>query len=326
VQAGPGETLRLPQQSTSPAPQPPPFDETNVTEPTCHKPVMLAEVVEWLQATPAKVLVDGTLGGGGHTAELARQVLPSGRVLAIDLDPEALDRAQAALEGLPVEVAIGSYTAIPKLLREHGLLHVDGILLDLGLSSDQLADHDRGFSFQSDGTLDLRFDRTRGEPAWKLLARIDEKSLANIIYQYGEERLSRRIARKLVAQRRENPIRTADQLANLVRHCVPRSKKGHRIDPATRTFQALRIAVNEELTQLEQALKHLPDCLAPDGRLAIISFHSLEDRLVKHAFRSDPRLQVLTKSPLLPSETETTENPRARSAKLRVAKRKSQTN
>jgi len=291
-----------------------------MSQPTCHIPVMLEEVVEWLQAAPGQTLVDGTLGGGGHSRRLARQVMPTGRILSLDLDPEALDRAQPSLDGLPIDLAIGSYTAIPELLRGHDKTYADGILLDLGLSSDQLADSERGFSFQSEGSLDLRFDRSRGEPAWKLLARIDEKSLANIIYQYGEERLSRRIARKVVAERRANPIRTADQLASLVRSCVPRSK-GHRIDPATRTFQALRIAVNEELASLEQALERLPECLAPGGRMAIISFHSLEDRLVKHAFRNDPRLQVLTKRPLLPSEAEIIRNPRARSAKLRVAER-----
>lgn len=264
--------------------------------------------------------MDGTLGGGGHSRELAQRVLPAGSVLAIDLDPEAIQRAQPAIEGLPVEVAIGSYTAIPRLLRAHQLAGVDGILLDLGLSSDQLADGDRGFSFHGQGELDLRFDRSRGEPAWKLLSRLDEKSLADIIYQFGEERLSRRIARHLVAERRDRPIRTADQLASLVRRCVPRSP-GHRIDPATRTFQALRIAVNQELASLEQALSVLPDCLSVGGRLAIISFHSLEDRLVKHAFRNDPRLQVQTKRPLLPSNEEITRNPSARSAKLRVAER-----
>jgi 16S rRNA (cytosine1402-N4)-methyltransferase len=291
-----------------------------VSAPTCHVPVMLDEVVQWLQAAPGKIIVDGTLGGGGHSAALANRVAPGGRLLALDLDPEAIDRAQPSLEGLRVEVAIGSYTAIPELLHSHGLASVDGIVLDLGLSSDQLADEERGFSFQSNGPLDLRFDRTRGEPAWKLLARIDEKKLADLIYQYGEERLSRRIARQIVAERREHPIRTADQLACLVRRCVPRSK-GHRIDPATRTFQALRIAVNEELVALEQALQRLPDCLLPGGRLAIISFHSLEDRLVKHAFRNDPRLKVLTKRPLLPAEEEVARNIRARSAKLRVAER-----
>ncbi|MCG8450785.1 MAG: 16S rRNA (cytosine(1402)-N(4))-methyltransferase RsmH [Pirellulales bacterium] len=291
-----------------------------MSESTCHIPVMLEEVVEWLQPAPGKILVDGTLGGGGHSAALAKCLEPDGRILAMDLDPEALERARPAIEDLPVELAIGSYTAIPELLHNHQLASVDGILLDLGLSSDQLADNERGFSFHSEGPLDLRFDRTRGEPAWKLLARLDEKSLADIVYQYGEERYSRRIARTLVAERRENPIRTADELARLVRSCVPRGR-GHSIDPATRTFQALRIAVNEELTALEQALARLPNCLGPGGRLAIISFHSLEDRLVKHAFREDQRLKVLTRRPLSPGDSEISHNPRARSAKLRVAER-----
>lgn len=289
-------------------------------EPTCHIPVMLDEAIEWLVPAPGKVLVDGTLGGGGHTAALAKLVEPGGRVLAIDLDPEAIDRCESIVESLPVDLAIGSYTKIPELLKSYEIDHVDGILLDIGLSSDQLADEQRGFSYQSTGTLDLRFDRSRGEAAWQLLARLDERNLANIIYQYGEERLSRRIARRIVAQRRESPIRTANQLADLVRSCVPRSR-GHSIDPATRTFQALRIAVNQELASLEQALERLPDCLGPGGRLVIISFHSLEDRLVKHAFRNDSRLEVLTKRPLRPSEAEIEQNPRARSAKMRIAKR-----
>lgn len=293
---------------------------------------MLDEVLEWLAPAPGKVLVDGTFGGGGHTAALAAalaatlaaaeadRAVPAGRVFAMDLDDEAIERSQPVVESLPVDLAIGNYTKIPEMLRSYDVEHVDGILLDLGLSSDQLADEERGFSYQSQGTLDLRFDRSRGEAAWQLLARLDERSLADIIYQYGEERLSRRIARKIVAQRQENPIRTAHQLADLVRSCVPRSR-GHSIDPATRTFQALRIAVNQELRSLEQALEILPDCLGPGGRLAIISFHSLEDRLVKHAFRNDPRLEVLTKRPVRPSEVEISRNPRSRSAKLRVAER-----
>jgi len=291
-----------------------------MSESTCHIPVMLEEVLEWLAPAPGKLLVDGTLGGGGHTAALAERVQPDGRIYAIDLDEVAVARCEALIESPTVEVAIGSYTKIPELLAAHEVESVDGILLDIGLSSDQLADDQRGFSYQSTGPLDLRFDQSRGEAAWQLLGRVDEKTLADIIYQYGEERLSRRIARRIVARRREDPIRTADQLADLVRSCVPRSR-GHSIDPATRTFQALRIAVNQELASLEQALERLPDCLKPGGRLAIISFHSLEDRLVKHAFRDDPRLEVLTRRPVRASDTETQNNPRARSAKLRVAAR-----
>ena len=178
---------------------------------------------------------------------------------------------------------------------------MQGILLDLGLSSDQLADTERGFSFESDGPLDLRFDPERGEPAWRLLARLRAETLAQIIFDFGEERFSRRVARAIVEQRQHEPIRTARQLAQLVRSCVPLSKH-HRIDPATRTFQALRIAVNHELTSLEHALTRLPDRLAVGGKLAIISFHSLEDRRVKLALRDDPRLHVLTRKPIRPTD------------------------
>jgi 16S rRNA (cytosine1402-N4)-methyltransferase len=292
-----------------------------VPEPTCHIPVLFDEVLEWLAPAPGKFFVDGTLGGGGHTAALAKAVGPTGTVLATDLDPAALARCETQLAGLPIKLAAANYTEIPALLAELGVAAVDGILLDLGLSSDQLADAERGFSFQADGPLDLRFDPEQGEAAWELLSHIGEQRLADIIFQYGEERYSRRIAKKIVETRRMTPIRTAGQLAELVRSCVPRTP-GLRIDPATRTFQALRIAVNEELASLETALATFPDCLKPGGRLVIISFHSLEDRIVKHAFRNDERLEVLTKKPVLASAREEAENPRSRSAKLRVAARR----
>ena len=195
------------------------------------------------------------------------------------------------------------------------------MVLDLGVSSDQLADPVRGFSFSADGPLDLRFDPSAGEPAWRLVNRLSAEHLADLIYHYGEERYSRRIARAIVKARREKPIKRAAELADLVRRCVPTSRGGHQIDPATRTFQALRIAVNDELKSLEIALRRIPDCLRPQGRLAVISFHSLEDRRVKEAFRDDPRYQVLTRKPVRPSAQEIADNPRARSAKLRVAAR-----
>jgi 16S rRNA (cytosine1402-N4)-methyltransferase len=248
---------------------------------------------------------------------LAAAVRPGGKVIALDLDPEAIERCQQIIAEHSVEAFCANYCDLGEVASEG----VDAILLDLGLSSDQLADAERGFSFSVAGRLDLRFDRTQGESASELLARIDERSLADLIYRYGEERFSRRIAKKIVATRREHPFHRAEQLADLVRSCVPRSR-GHRIDPATRTFQALRIAVNGELESLESALKRLPECLIPGGRLAIISFHSLEDRLVKHAFREDERLNVLTKKPLQASESEIAKNPRSRSAKLRVAERR----
>jgi 16S rRNA (cytosine1402-N4)-methyltransferase len=291
-----------------------------MSDSSVHVPVLLAEVLEHLRPKEGGVFVDGTLGGGGHTRALADRVGSSGRVIAVDLDPEPVRRAEQQLAGMPVAVVTSTYADIPEILEELEITAVDGVLLDLGLSSDQLADSSRGFSFQSEGDLDLRFDSEHGEPAWRMLARLSEEHLADIIYHYGEERFSRRIARKIVEQRGTAPIRTAAQLASLVRSCVPRSR-GHDIDPATRTFQALRIAVNGELENLKIALRRLPDRLRPGGRLAIISFHSLEDRMVKEAFRDDPRLTVITRKPVQAGEEEITRNPRARSAKLRVAER-----
>jgi 16S rRNA (cytosine1402-N4)-methyltransferase len=303
-----------------------------------HIPVLAREVVDWLNPQPGQVIVDGTLGGGGHTRLIAER-LASGRrrlasggrqppenpadasfVLALDRDPAAIAAAERNLAGLPVQVARANFCDLPSVLDELKLEAVDTVLLDLGLSSDQLADESRGFSFDADGELDLRFDREEGEPAWKILARLRENEIADLIYQFGEERFSRRIARRIVEQRATRPIRTAGELADLVRRAVPRS--ADRIDPATRTFQALRIAVNRELESLDLALERIPDRLKPGGRLAIISFHSLEDRRVKEAFRSDPRLEPRTKKPIRPTEEEVASNPRSRSAKLRVAERK----
>ncbi len=280
------------------------------------------ECLHWLQPAAGQIMVDGTLGGGGHTRLLAAAVGDTGRVVAVDRDPEVIERAETTLQGLPLLVANASYTDIPEVLEESGIQSVHGILLDLGLSSDQLEDNERGFSFDSDGPLDLRFDPSRGKPASQLLERMTPERLADIIYQYGEERYSRRVARAICERQRVNPIKTASDLANIVRRALPRPPRGKKtIDPATRTFQALRIAVNEELHQLEIALKRLPDCLATGGRLAIISFHSLEDRLVKVAFRDDPRLEPLERKPITASDREIAENPRSRSAKLRVASR-----
>lgn len=287
---------------------------------TCHTPVLPTEVINGLDPQPGKLLIDGTYGGGGHTMLLAKAVAPDGRVIALDRDPVALERRPAGIDEFPVQFAVGNYCDLPAYLKEKGIAGVDGILLDLGLSSDQLADGERGFSFQTDGPLDLRFNTEEGEPAWKLLDRMQEKSLANLIYEYGEERFSRRIAKRIVERREANPIRTASELAELVRTCIPKQVKSN-IDPATRTFQALRIAVNAELDALRIALRDLPDCLNPGGRLAIISFHSLEDRMVKWAFREDQRLEVVTKRPIEGSDDELAANPRARSAKLRIAEK-----
>jgi 16S rRNA (cytosine1402-N4)-methyltransferase len=267
------------------------------------------------------MLVDGTLGGGGHARALAERVGPHGLIIALDRDPAAIEAGTAALAGLPVRFAQANFCDLPEVLQQLNIPQVDGVVLDLGVSSDQLGDSQRGFSFSADGPLDLRYDPMSGEPAYRLVNRLSAAHLADLLYRYGEERHSRRIAQAIVAARRHRPIETARELADLIRRCVPRASR-ERIDPATRTFQALRIAVNDELKSLEIALRRIPDCLRPGGRLAIISFHSLEDRRVKEAFRGDDRLQVLTRQPIRPDDTETQRNPRARSARMRVAARK----
>jgi 16S rRNA (cytosine1402-N4)-methyltransferase len=289
--------------------------------PTQHVPVLAEEVISALRPAAGQVLVDGTMGGGGHTRLLADAVEPTGSVLALDRDPVAVAQAAILFQGRPLRLLHANYSDLPEVLANYGIDRVDGILLDLGLSSDQLADPQRGFSFNSIGPLDLRFDPARGEPAWKLLERLSAEHLADLIYRYGEERHSRRIARQIVGLRRAAPIRTAADLARIVRKSVPRSRD-ERIDPATRTFQAFRIAVNEELKWLEVALRRMPDCLRVGGRMAVISFHSLEDRLVKEAFRDDTRLTVITRRPIRPTDAEIVANPRSRSAKLRVAERR----
>ncbi|QEH38676.1 Ribosomal RNA small subunit methyltransferase H [Aquisphaera giovannonii] len=292
-----------------------------------HRPVLLDEVIAHLGPGEGMTLVDGTAGAGGHTAALARRVGATGRVIGLDRDPAMLALARAATAGLPVTLVHSPYSAIREVLDELGIAEVHGIVLDLGLSSDQLAWADRGFSFATDGPLDMRFDsggdpdRPPGPTAAELVATLPEAELARVFFEYGEERFSRRIARRILEVRRAEPIRTTRQLAELVRRSIPGKFRHGPIDPATRVFQALRIAVNEELDHLDATLKALPDVLAPGGRAAIISFHSLEDRRVKWAFRNDPRLAVLTKKPVTATAQEVSVNPRARSAKLRVAER-----
>ena len=286
-----------------------------------HVPVLVSEVLAGLNPQPGGVFVDGTLGGGGHAVAIAQRVAPNGRVIALDRDPAALAAAEANLVGLPIQTVHANFCDLVEVLADKNITAVDGILLDLGLSSDQLADTARGFSFDSDGPLDLRFDPLSGEPATRLVNRLSAEHLADLIFHYGEERFSRRIARAIVEKRHHNPIETSAQLAEIVRRAMPAAARQQRIDPATRTFQALRIAVNNELKSLDIALRRLPDCLKPGGRFAVISFHSLEDRPVKEAFRDDPRLRSLDRKPITPHEAEIARNPRSRSAKLRIAER-----
>ena len=286
-----------------------------------HAPVLPAEVMSFLAVRPGMRVVDGTLGGGGHTRLLAEAVRPDGLVIAIDRDPAAIDRGARELAGLPVRFAQANYCDLPEVLDALSIEAVDAVLLDVGLSSDQLADHDRGFSFDADGPLDLRFDPTEGEPAWRIVNRMKPESLADIIYEFGEERHSRRIARRIAAVREKQPIHSAREFARIVMSAVPRQHPPSRIHPATRTFQALRIAVNQELKSLRIALERIPQRLVPGGRLAVISFHSLEDRLAKQAFRNRQVWECLTKSPVEAGPEEVAANPRSRSAKLRVASR-----
>ena len=287
---------------------------------TVHIPVLPSEVIDGMNPELGDIVVDGTLGGGGHARQLLDRIGPGGRLFGFDRDPNAVEETRERIPDENANFVVANYSDIPEYMAQFGVELVDSILLDLGLSSDQLADRERGFSFQSEGPLDLRFNPMAGESAAKLVNRLSEKHLADLIYQFGEERFSRRIARRIVKLRHDNRIETSSQLAAIVRSCIPKSRT-QTIDPATRTFQALRIAVNEELKWLTIAMRRLPDLLQPGGRIAVISFHSLEDRIVKQALNDNSELVVLTRKPIQASESELAANPRSRSAKLRVAKR-----
>jgi 16S rRNA (cytosine1402-N4)-methyltransferase len=289
-----------------------------------HEPVMAAEVVELLAPARGGLFVDCTVGLGGHS----RALLEAGadRVVGLDRDPKALALAREALAafGDRVELVHADYRELDRVLDERGIERVAGTLADLGVSSMQFDAAGRGFSFRRDEPLDMRMDQSRGPSVADLLRQVDETELADVIFQFGEERASRRVARAIVGARREAPIETTGRLAAIVRRAVPH--KGHqRIDPATRTFQALRIWVNRELEGLDAFLVAAARRLLANARLAVITFHSLEDRIVKHTFRAiekaDEGLRILTKRPLVPSDDEVARNPRARSAKLRAIER-----
>jgi 16S rRNA (cytosine1402-N4)-methyltransferase len=279
----------------------------------------LNEVVSALAPAEGSVIVDGTAGAGGHTAALAVKVGATGRVIGLDRDPEMLKLAENATQGLPVTLVNASYSELGSVLKSLEIDAVDGIVLDLGLSSDQLHWEHRGFSFARDGPLDMRYDPETPDSAADLIRSLSAEDLADLFYEYGEERHSRRVARRIVEAREIEPIVTTGQLAAIVRRSIP--GKWGPIDPSTRVFQALRIAVNGELEHLDEALASLPSWLKIGGKAAIISFHSLEDRRVKQAFRDNPELRPLTKKPIVATDEELQLNPRARSAKLRVAER-----
>ena len=291
-----------------------------------HVPVLLDEVMQYLNVRPGSTIADATVGLGGHSAEIARRLGAKGRLICFDRDPEAMELAKARLEEVRTEVG----DAMPEVIFEPrafsqagGVIEpasLDGLLADFGVSSLQLDEAHRGFSFRHEGPLDMRMDTRSGETAGQVVNQEDENELADLIYEFGEERRSRRIARAIV---RARPISTTAELAQVISAAAP-SMKGDKIHPATRTFQALRIRVNDELGEIRSLLESAPSLLKPGGRLVLISFHSLEDRLVKDAFREAGRegiLEVLTKKPAIAAEQEQMRNPRSRSAKLRAAEK-----
>ena len=289
-----------------------------------HEPVMVQEVVELLAPGRGGLFLDCTVGLGGHS----RALLDAGvaKIIGLDRDPDALARAREALApfGDRVELVHADYRDIDRVLDARGVALVSGALADLGVSSMQFDAEGRGFSFRRDEPLDMRMDRSAGPTAAAMLRDVEEEALADVIYQFGEERYSRRVARAVVAARREAPIDTTGRLAAIVRRAIP-SRGYQRIDPATRTFQALRIWVNGELEGLDAFLASATRRLQAGARLAVITFHSLEDRIVKHGFRALEKgggaLRILTKRPLVPADEEVARNPRARSAKLRAIER-----
>jgi 16S rRNA (cytosine1402-N4)-methyltransferase len=283
---------------------------------------MVAEVLEHLEPSRGGLFIDCTVGLGGH----ARALLEGGasRLIGLDRDPAAVAAARSALSGFGdrVDVVHADYRRLNAVLDERGVTKVDGVLVDLGVSSMQLDAPGRGFSFRQDAPLDMRMDTTAGPTAAEAIREVDERTLADVIYEFGEERHSRRVARAIVAARVQAPIETSGRLADIVRRAIPR--KGYsRIDPATRTFQAIRIWVNRELEGLDAFLGDAARRLAVDGRMVVITFHSLEDRIAKHTLRAlqneDFGLRIRTKRPMVPGEAEVERNPRARSAKLRAA-------
>ena len=309
-----------------------------MTTPAAHVPVMLREVLDTLSPSDGGVFADATFGAGGYS----RAILEAAacRVLGIDRDPDAVERGNALAEQFSgrLEVLNGCYGDMKELLKDSGVDRLDGVAFDLGVSSMQLDQAERGFSFRADGPLDMRMGRD-GETAADVVNHLEEKELADIIFRYGEERLSRRIARAIVKTRSTQPFERTSQLADLVRRVMPRA--GDRLDPATRTFQALRIHVNDELGEIERGLKAAESLLAPGGRLAVVSFHSLEDRKVKDFLRQrsggtprpsrhlpdsassgqEPSFRLLRRGAIKPSADEVAVNPRARSARLRAAER-----
>ncbi|MDH4238889.1 MAG: 16S rRNA (cytosine(1402)-N(4))-methyltransferase RsmH [Phycisphaerae bacterium] len=293
-----------------------------------HIPVLARTLVEQVNLPRDGVMVDATIGQGGHSLLFGRTLGPNGVIFALDVDKKSIQGAQIRLKDLECKVIFiyGNFSQIGELVREHKVEKVDFILADLGLCSGQLADTEIGLSFQTDMPLDMRIDKSIKSGAADIVNKADQKSLADLIYKFGQERASRRIARFIVRERQDRPITTTGQLAAIVSRALarPGRKRKSRIHPATRTFQALRIAVNNEIQNLERLLASASALLAQKGRIAVISYHSIEDRLVKNNFKANEQAgiyKIITKKPIVPSREEIGENQRARSAKLRIAER-----
>ncbi len=294
-----------------------------------HTPVLVQEVVGFLQCSPGRLYLDATLGDGGHAEAILQASAPTGRLIGLDRDQEAVEVARKRLSEYRDRVILvhEHFAHMADVLGQHHLQQVDGIIFDLGVSLRQLMQADRGFSFQLDGPLDMRMDRSQPLTAEELIRRSSEKELADIIFRYGQERWAKRIAKAIVQARRRQPIKTTRELVEIILRVVPRGRSHSRLHPATRTFQALRIAINQELNHLEATLEEACRLLNRGGRLCVIAFHSLEDRIVKKTLRrlssqEDRALvRILTPKPLQSSPAEIQVNPRSRSARLRVAEK-----
>ncbi|MEA3489140.1 MAG: 16S rRNA (cytosine(1402)-N(4))-methyltransferase RsmH [Candidatus Omnitrophota bacterium] len=291
-----------------------------------HFPVLLREVSRLLAPGPGKVMLDATIGGGGHAREILEKIAPGGRLIAVDRDPEAVKRAEGKLIDFKNEIICvnDDFKNIGRILEENGIEGLDGALFDLGISSYQVDDGQRGFSFLHDGPLDMRYDNSQGSTAGDAVNSLSRRELAEILKQYGEERYAALIAGAIVTNRKKKRIQTTGELRDIIIRAAGRRYRRQRIHPAARTFQALRIYVNDELASVEEAVNKAVRCLRPRGRICVISFHSLEDRIVKNIFRDGAKtgiLTVLTKKPVIPERDEVLENPRSRSAKLRAAER-----
>ncbi len=293
-----------------------------------HVPVLAGEICQWLHPKPGGIYVDCTLGLGGTSLKILESTGYNAHILGLDRDPEALAEAEKGLEPYRSKVKLfnGNYSHLTDFVQQAGVERVDGVVFDLGVSSLQLDRPERGFSFAADGPLDMRMDQTQGATAADLIKVLPEKELADLFFVYGEERFSRRIARAIVESRKTFSLETTQALVSVIKGAVPHAYRNGRIHCATRTFQALRIRVNQELELLQPALRDAVDLLKEGGRLCVVAFHSLEDRMVKHTFRAlagkdHPQITLLTKKPIIACEEEIRQNPRARSAKLRVAQR-----